>query len=98
MPGLVETVRAKLAGDLAAREKFEDALLSAGYLDAHASRYATLGYAVRAAHWFCATGVFPRIVENQLPAGLGEVGYALSLAACTAFRTTARRALRSLSA
>ena len=98
LPRLVETVRAKLAADLAAREKFEDALLSAGYLDAHASRYATLGYAVRAAHWFCVAGDFPRIVENQLPAGLGEVGYALSLAACTAFRTTARRALRSLSA
>jgi hypothetical protein len=98
LPHLVETVRAKLATDLAAREKFEDALLSASYLDAHAPRYATIGYAMRSAQWFCVTGDFPRIVENQLPAGVGEVGYALSLAACTPFRTTAGRALQSLSA
>lgn len=98
LPRLVETLRDKLAADLIAREKFDDALLNAGYLDAHAPRYAGIGYTLRIAHWFRVSVDFPRIVEASLPSGVGEVRYALSLAACSAFRTTAQRAIKALSA
>ena len=98
LPRLVETVRVKLMADLAVREKFEDALLSVGYLDVHASRYATVGYSVRIEHWFRVAKDFPRIVEASLAMGVGDVSYALALAACHDFRTTSRRVVKTLSA
>lgn len=96
LPCVVERLRAKLAVNVAAREVFEDALLAADYLDAHATRYAAIGYAVRKEQWFHVAGDFPRLVEGALPTGIGDVSYALSLAACQNFGTTARRTLKAL--
>ena len=85
LPAMVESLRAALAADAGAREQFEDMLIASGYFDAHAPRYSGRGYAVRAAHWFRVRGKFPRIVEEGLPAGVGDTHYALSLAACEPF-------------
>lgn len=85
LPAAVADLRMALAPWPAARESFEDALLAAGYLDQHAPRYAAVGYAVRQAQDYRIGPNFPRIVEASLPAGVGEVNYGLSLAACLNF-------------
>jgi len=79
---LVESLRTALAADPAARERFEDSLLAADYLDVHATRYADHGYLVRSARLFRVGRGFPRIVESILPEGTGDVSYGLSVAAC----------------
>ncbi|MBI1760663.1 MAG: PD-(D/E)XK motif protein [Acidobacteria bacterium] len=56
---LVASLRARPATDPAERERFEDALLAAGYIDAHASRYADSGYRVRSEKLFQVRGAFP---------------------------------------
>jgi hypothetical protein len=96
LPSLIETVRVRLGAERVARELFEDALLAAGYLDAHASRYAGRGYEVRASHWFRVEGKFPRIVEADLQAGVGDTNYALALAACEGFKVRPSEALATL--
>ncbi|QYM78956.1 PD-(D/E)XK motif protein [Horticoccus luteus] len=85
LPAEVAAVRASLSAWPEARENFEDALLAAGYLDQHSPRYGSVGYAVRQTQDYRVAPGFPRIVETGLPNGVGEVGYALSLAACTDF-------------
>ncbi len=85
LPAAVAGLRAALAASPVAREAFEDKLLAAGYLDRHAARYEAVGYAVRQELDYRVGGAFPRIIESALPAGVGDVGYQLSLAACTAF-------------
>jgi len=85
LPALVTQVRTALGAWPAVRELFEDALLAARYLDLHAPRYASIGYAVRQADTFRVGPGFPRIIERDLPPGVGDASYKLSLAACTGF-------------
>jgi len=85
LPSEVAAVREALGAWPSARENFEEALLAAGYLDQHAPRYAAVGYAVRQAQDYRVGPGFPRIVEADLATGVGEVSYALSLAACARF-------------
>ncbi len=96
LPAMVESLRVALVTDAGARELFEDALMASEYFDAHAPRYAGRGYAVRAAHWFRVRGKFPRIVEAGLCAGVGDVHYALSLAACEPFAIEPAKAIATL--
>lgn len=88
LPAAVTDLRGALVGWPAAREVFEESLLAAGYLDQHAPRYESTGYAVRGAHSFRVRGNFPRIVEASLAGGVGEVSYSLNLAACAAHLVT----------
>ncbi|AKC84050.1 hypothetical protein IMCC26134_09475 [Verrucomicrobia bacterium IMCC26134] len=85
LPALVAQLRATLTPWPAAREAVEEALLAARYLDSHAPRYAATGYAVRQADTFRVGAGFPRIIEADLPPGVGDASYQLSLAACAAF-------------
>lgn len=85
LPAMVASLRAKLTAEAAAQELFEDALLAAGYLDAHSSRYAGRGYFVRSQKSFSAMRGFPRLVERDLPGGVGDVNYGLAVAACKDF-------------
>lgn len=98
LPSLVAALREQLLTDAIAAERFEDALLAAGYLDAHAWRYEGRGYAVRETNDFAVRGRFPRLTERDLPAGVGDVRYALSLDACRAFLLAPDALLAALSA
>ena len=90
LPAMVASVRARLVADTAAREQFEDELLATGYLDAHAVRYAECGYTLRAVGFFRVGAKFPRLVEADLPSGVGDANYALSVAACEPFAVAAK--------
>ena len=85
LPAMVGSLRAKLHADMSAQEQFEEGLLAAGYLDAHASRYGERGYLVRSEKLFRVKRGFPRVTERELPAGVGDVNYGLAIAACEAF-------------
>jgi hypothetical protein len=84
LPGLVAEVRGLLAGD-AALALFEDRLSASGYFDLHAPRYEGRRRTVRREQTFRVEESFPRITEKTLPAGVGNVCYELSLAACVPF-------------
>ena len=60
---LVAQVRGSLASSPLALAYFEDALLSAGYLDAHANRYLRPGYLKREHHFFKVTEISPGSLE-----------------------------------
>jgi len=86
LPAIVASLRAKLALDAAMSEQFEDELLMAGYLDAHTMRYSGRGYTVRSLSSFRIRSGFPCLVEAGMPAGVGDVSYGLSVAACEPFK------------
>jgi hypothetical protein len=85
LPARVAMLRSALEEAPGARENFEDALLSSGYLDRDAARYISPGYVVRRADTFRVGLGFPRIIESDLPTGVGDASYKLSLAACENF-------------
>jgi hypothetical protein len=93
LPALIATLRAGLSGEPAVVASFDDLLLDAGYLDTHAPRYEGRRRTVRRELTFRVRRGFPRLTERKLPAGIGDVSYALSLAACASFAVEAAAAL-----
>ena len=87
LPELVESVRGLCE---AAHEAalIETRLFDVGYLDEHAHRYEQTGYELRRLSTFLVASGFPRIVEGDLAAGVGDVHFSISLAACEPFGVT----------
>jgi hypothetical protein len=85
LPAMVSSLRASLLGEPAAQEQFEDELLAVGYLDSQAARYIERGYKVRSVHFFRVGPKFPSLVEADMPPGVGDANYGLSVAACKPF-------------
>lgn len=88
LPALVERVRGHLAqtpGADSARVELDGRLIAAGYVDAHADSYAER-YTQRNLMLFDVRGGFPRLQEETLPDGVGDVRYSLALDACRDYR------------
>ena len=82
LPQMVVAVRTRLAGETSALELFDDRLLETGYLAADAPRYESRRFTLRRELSYDARLGFPRLVEKDLMSGVGDVNYALALAAC----------------
>ena len=82
LPELVDEVRNLLANSFIARALFEEKLYHTGYLDKDLESYKDSHYLIRSDKFYKVSGDFPRIRENELRPGVGEVHYAIVLAAC----------------
>jgi len=82
---LVTYVRTQVSADAGALGTFNDRLLERGWVDDHAPRYEGRRYTVRKELTFLIGQEFPRLVERDLPDGVGDVAYSLSLPACRKF-------------
>lgn len=85
LSALIADVRKELTRDPIALAAFNDRLLDRGWLDAHASRYEGRRWTVRGERTYQVRCGFPRLVEVDLPMGVGDVNFAVSLAACEPF-------------
>lgn len=97
LPALIAAVRTGLSSDLIALAAFNDRLLDRGWLDAHAGRYEVRRWTVRGERTYQVRRGFPRLVEVDLPAGVGDVNFAVSLAACETFAAPIPAMLAALS-
>ena len=69
----------------AAAFAFEGALVERGYIDEQAWRYQKTGYTVRESNMFRVTKGFPRLTERDLPLGVGDLTYSISVVECKNF-------------
>jgi hypothetical protein len=84
--GLVDDLRSVLEED--PRLAFRDKLLAYGYLDADRDRSDGSRFSIRQMSVFRVGAGFPRITESEVPVGVGQVRYRLSVPACEPWRTT----------
>lgn len=86
LPQAVEETRMMVV-DAAPHMAFDlaDKLAEYGYLDQHSRHYANTGYGVRAVRVFTVGEGFPRITEADVPHGVGNVKYSISMAALADF-------------
>ncbi len=98
LPALIADTRAELSADPVALAAFNDRLLDRGWLDAHASRYEGRRWTVRGERTYQVRRGFPRLVEVDLPTGVGDVNFAVSLAACEPFAAPMSGMLGALAA
>lgn len=83
LPALVDEIRGTLAQSISAVELFDNVLLERGFSDAHRHLYDRTGYSIRRTGIYEVRDAFPRIRENELRAGVGDVGYSISLDGCS---------------
>jgi len=88
LPDLILRVKNDLGACSSARQQFEMKLFDAGYLDSEESHYRRMGLAVLSETTYRVTGGFPRLLPSDLPPGVGDVQYVLSLGACRDFEVT----------
>lgn len=96
LPEIVASLHSCLAAEPTASELFQDLLLDAGYLAADAPRYESRRYSLRKELTFLVRDGFPRVVEADLASGIGDVKYALALAACEPFAVPLETMLAAL--
>jgi len=82
LPAKVETIRNRLSSDPLALAQFNTTLVHRGYLDAHKEKYDRTGYSEREAAFFHVKDQFPRIKENDLRKGVGEIKYSILVSEC----------------
>lgn len=79
LPEMVHNIREILKDDVAACSLFNAKLFEAGYLDIHEPFYLKRYYKLRKDSFFCVKDKFPRIRENELRDGVGNVNYSISI-------------------
>jgi len=85
LPDLILRVRNDLGTCSSAQQLFEAKLFDAGYLDSEEHYYRRMGLAVLSETTYRVTDGFPRLLPGDLPPGVGDVQYVLSLGACQEF-------------
>lgn len=83
LPALVDDIRQTLAESVSTVELFDNVLLERGFSDAHRHLYEHTGYSIRRSGLYAVHDGFPRIRENDLRTGVGDVGYSISLDGCS---------------
>ncbi|MFD7972172.1 PD-(D/E)XK motif protein [Streptomyces clavifer] len=85
---LVDRVREQLTST-AVRADFDGRLVRAGYLPSHRDLYEEPRYTLRDLRSWHVRDAFPRLVEADLPEGVGDCTYSLSISALDRYRATA---------
>jgi hypothetical protein len=76
---LIDEVSEILKENIMASNLFKLKLLESGYYEIHKPLYEEIGYTIRQENLYRVSGNFPRITENQIPIGVGDVRYSIVL-------------------
>ncbi|KKG13675.1 PD-(D/E)XK motif protein [Methanosarcina mazei] len=86
LQSIVEEIKKLISSDLSSYRKFIDLLVEAGYLEEHGYKYSNFFYTVRSSNIFEVKDDFPRIIEYNLPHGVGDVHYSICVAECMRYK------------
>lgn len=81
----IQHIRQLLQNNLIALNTFNNKLLEACYFDKHATLYAERFYKIRNENFYKVEKEFPRIRENEIRQGVGDVKYSIILSQCQEF-------------
>lgn len=98
LPKIIETVRNSLSRNPSALMLFNDLLLQRGWMDDFARKHELRCLTIRDELVFNVQPGFPRLIETDLPTGVGDVNYALTLSSCDSFRISRTNLLEMLAA
>jgi hypothetical protein len=88
LPAIIDQIRNQIALQKGPVHEFEMQLFKAGYIDKQRIKYDSRGYVDRDIHIFLVKNEFPRIIENDLRNGVGDVHYTIDLSSCIPFRVS----------
>lgn len=82
---IVNSVTNILRTESIALNKFKSKIYEVGYFDLQRNLYETIGYHIRQDVFYKVENDFPRIEENDIRIGVGDVKYSIILSQCTPF-------------
>lgn len=85
-----------LNADAIALNRFKSKLYEAGYFEQHHVLYETIGYFIRQGTFYLVEGEFPRIQENEIRSGVGDVKYSIILSQCESYIKTEQSVFETL--
>lgn len=96
LPERVSSIRSLLDNDPSALSSFNAKLVKAGYFNEEEGLYLTNKYKTRDSRFYRIEKDFPRIKEQELREGVGEITYKIVLSACTDYRKPETEVLRTI--
>ena len=87
LPAIIEEICAQIQYDPIAIFQFYLKLLKYGYNEALADKY-NIGFSVSDIKFFAIKEGFPRLLQTDLPNGVGDLKYSIVVAACIPFEIT----------
>lgn len=93
---IVTSISDLLSADTIALNRFRSKLYEAGYFEQHTALYDSTGYFIRQDTFYAVENNFPRIQENEIRSGVGDVKYSIILSQCEAFKQTEEKVFENL--
>ena len=85
---IVEEIEIILQTDIPELNSFKLKLFEVGYFEIHKPLYESDGYNIRQENIYKVEGEFPRITENEIRHGVGDVKYSIIVADCLSYART----------
>ena len=83
LPTIIRQIRDEISNEApSVSDSFECKLKLAGYFDSQSAIYDEISFYVRKTHIFHVSDAFPRLLERNLPNGIGDLRYTVSISAC----------------
>jgi hypothetical protein len=93
---IVDSVIDILRSDPIALNKFKSKIYEVGYFDLQRNLYDATGYHIRHEKFYKVEKEFPRIEENDLRSGIGDVKYSIILSQCATFSISESEVLNTV--
>ncbi len=84
LPTVINEMKSQFADDQIATFQFQVKLAKYGYDDAMADQY-TIGFSLVESQCYQVVEGFPRLLQKDLPSGVGDIKYTVAVSACTPF-------------
>jgi hypothetical protein len=85
LPKFIEEIYLQIQDDSYATFQLEIKLAKYGYNQIHAEKY-TSGFSLYEMSFFEVVSGFPRLLQSELPAGLGDLKYSIVVSACKPYQ------------
>ena len=83
---IIDSIKGILRIDTIALNKFKSKIYEVGYFDFQRNLYNSVGYHIRQDIFYKVENDFPRIEENDIRTGVGDVKYSIITSQCTSFQ------------
>ncbi|MEO6547712.1 MAG: PD-(D/E)XK motif protein [Ferruginibacter sp.] len=93
---IIASIGILLKADAIALNRFKSKLYEAGYFDQNFALYDSVGYFIRQDTFYLVENGFPRIQENEIRSGVGDVKYSIILSQCETFKQTEQEVFETL--
>ena len=93
---IIASINTMLEIDAIALNRFKSKLYEAGYFDQHFVLYDSIGYFIRQDTFYLVENGFPRIQEDEIRNGVGDVKYSIIISQCESYKQSGENVFKNL--